>query len=175
MLLPGEPLEQCFHEMMLGWLRSHPQRALAYALASEEHYVAQAFARFWQATTRSEELACQDLATTLGFLRASALGALLDALRSRALSSKVPLQVPADPAAPYTTGHNEGQAVWERIRLLIPDEREQRAAYLFFHCGLKPREIIRCCPEAFSDVQELYRLYSNIIERLQGHAALLFK
>src|SRR6202035_5273393 len=71
-------VEQCFHEMMLGWLRSHPQRVLAYALASEEHYVAQAFARFWQATARSEELACQDLATALGFLRASVLGTLLD-------------------------------------------------------------------------------------------------
>lgn len=168
-------LEQCFHPLMLGWLRSHPQRTLAYALDSEEHYVAQAFAHFWQAIARSKELVCRDLVTALDFLCASVHNALLDALRSSARSRKVLLPVPVDPAAPYATGHNEAQALWEYIRLLIPDEREQRAAYLFFHCGLKPREIIRRYPEAFNDVQELYRLYSTVIERLQGQAPFLFK
>jgi hypothetical protein len=39
---------------------------------------------------------------------------------------------------------------------------------LLFHCGLIPREIVRCCPEAFSDVQELACLRRNIMERLLG-------
>jgi len=67
-------------------------------------------------------------------------------------------------------GHDEGQAVWEGIQRLLPDEREQQAAYLLFHCGLKPEEIVRCCPGAFSDVQELARLRRNIMERLLGYA-----
>ena len=50
---------------------------------------------------------------------------------------------------------------------MLPDEREQRLAYLLFHCGLKPREIIHYCPQEFSSVQEIYRLHRNIIDRLQ--------
>jgi hypothetical protein len=50
---------------------------------------------------------------------------------------------------------------------MLPDEREKRLAYLLYHCGLKPREIVlRCSPE-FPDVQEIYRLNSNIVERLR--------
>src|SRR5438105_3129822 len=49
-------VEQCFHETMIRWLRSHPQREAACSLDSEEHFVAQTFARFWQVTAKSEEM-----------------------------------------------------------------------------------------------------------------------
>jgi hypothetical protein len=166
-------VEQCFHETILGWLQSHPQREAACRLESEEHYVAQAFARFWQETAKGEELAGQTLATALRFLRASLHGALLDALRASSRSKRMPLPEPADPGAPHVQGHDEGRVVWEAIQRLLPDEREQRAAYLLFSCGLKPREIVRCCPEAFSDVQELSRLRRNLMERLLEHADFL--
>jgi hypothetical protein len=161
-------VEQCFHETMLGWLQSHPQKEVACRLDNEEHYVAQAFTRFWQVTARGEEMACQDLATTLCYLRASLHGTLLDAMRASSVSRRVPLPEPAEPGATHVQGHDEGQAGWESIQRLLPDEREQQAAYLLFHCGLTPREIIRCCPVAFSDVQELARLRRNIMERLLG-------
>jgi hypothetical protein len=161
-------VEQCFHETMLGWLRSHPQTEVACRLESEEHYLTQAFARFWQAAARSEELACQDLATTLCYLRASLHDTLLDAMRAPSVSKRVPLPEPTEPGATHVQGHDEGQAGWEGIQRLLPDEREQQAAYLLFHCGLTPGEIIRCCPETFSDVQELARLRRSIMERLLG-------
>src|SRR2546428_761126 len=44
--------------------------------------------------------------------------------------------------------------------------REQRLAYLLYHCNLKPREIVRFCQEEWPDVQEIYRLRRNILERL---------
>ena len=45
-------------------------------------------------------------------------------------------------------------------------EREQRLAYLLFHCGLKPREIVRLRPQEFHNVQDIYRLRCNITEQL---------
>jgi septal ring-binding cell division protein DamX len=54
-------VQQCFNEMMLRWLRSHPQREMACWLDSEEHYVAQGFARFWLATTQKQGLEFQTL------------------------------------------------------------------------------------------------------------------
>ncbi len=62
---------------------------------------------------------------------------------------------------------DDGRDLWQIIQRLIPDEREQRLAYLLFHCGLKPREIVHHLPQEFSDVQEIYRLHRRIIDRLQ--------
>jgi hypothetical protein len=57
--------------------------------------------------------------------------------------------------------------MWEVLRSLIPDEREQRVAYLTFYAGLKPREIARLVPQEFNDVEEIYRLKHITTERLR--------
>ena len=66
--------------------------------------------------------------------------------------------------------NTENGEVWESLHMLLTNHREQRLAYLLFHCGLKPREIIRFCPQEWSDIQEIYRLRSNIMERLLRNA-----
>src|SRR6266581_3220543 len=43
-------------------------------------------------------------------------------------------------------------------------------AYSLYHCNLKPREIVRLCPQEFHKVEEIYRLRRNIIERVQRSA-----
>jgi hypothetical protein len=50
---------------------------------------------------------------------------------------------------------------------LIVDERERRLVFLLYGCGLKPREVVSRCPQEFSDVKEIYRLNTNIIDRLR--------
>ena len=53
---------------------------------------------------------------------------------------------------------------------MLPAGREQRLAYLLYHCGLKPREIVRFCPQEWSDIQEIYHLRRNLMERLLRNA-----
>ena len=60
--------------------------------------------------------------------------------------------------------------VWEKLKALLANPREQRLAYLLFQCGLSPREMVRCCPQEWSDVQEIARLRRTIMERLLCHA-----
>jgi hypothetical protein len=52
------------------------------------------------------------------------------------------------------------------LRSTLSDQRQLRLAYLFFHCGLGPREIVRFCPQEFHDIQEIYRLRRRMMERL---------
>ena len=56
--------------------------------------------------------------------------------------------------------------VWERLQKDLLNVREQRLAYLLFHCGLKPREIIHHCSQEFYDVYEINRLRLYIMKRL---------
>ena len=61
---------------------------------------------------------------------------------------------------------DSGDEVGEILKQMLHDGREQRLAYLLFHCGLKPREILRFCPQEFGDMQEVYRVRRNVVKQL---------
>jgi hypothetical protein len=159
-------MQHCFSGFVLGWFYRHPSRETACRLESEENYVAQAFERFWQATTLTRRLEFSTLAAALQYLRLSLNAAIVDALRAYARSREVSLPEPGDPGEPYVEDVASSSEVWEVLQTMLPDEREQRLAYLLYHCGLKAREIVRFCPQEFSDVREIYRLRRCIMERL---------
>jgi hypothetical protein len=160
-------VQQCLGEIVRGWLRSHPSREGAGRWESEENYVALAFERFWQATAQ-QRLAFKTFAGALVYLRASLHGAMLDTLRAHSRPREVPMPSPGvlgEPQVEDQIDSNEVE-VWEILQTMLPGVREQRLAYLLYHCGLKPREIVRFCPREWNDVQEIYRLRRNILERL---------
>ena len=163
-------VQHCFGGMVRGWLRRHPQREAASRLESEENYVAQAFERFWQATAFNQRVEFSTLAAALQYLRASLNGAILDMLRAYARPIEISLPGPGEPGEPLVEDNTENSEVWESLLMILSNPREQRLAYLLFHCGLKPREIIRFCPQEWSDVQEIYRLRRTIMERLLRNA-----
>jgi hypothetical protein len=148
---------------MRGWLHHHPSREAASRLESEENYVAQAFERFWQATTLTQQVEFRTLAAALQYLRASLNGAILDTLRAYSWPREVSLPQPGEPKVADKT---DGSEVWEILKVLLPNGHEHRVAYLLFHCGLGPREIVRFCPQEFRDIREIYRVRRNIMERL---------
>jgi hypothetical protein len=166
-------VQHCFGGMVRGWLRRHPQREVACRLESEENYVAQTFERFWRATAFNQQVEFSTLAAALQYLRASLNGVILDMLRAYARPREVPLPGPGEPGEPLVEDNTENGEVWESLHMLLSNPREQRVAYFLFHCGLKPREIIRFCPQEWSDVQEIYRLRRNIMERLLRNADYL--
>jgi hypothetical protein len=168
--LAWEVVQQRFNQTVLYWMRVHPMREAACRFDSEENYVAQAFARFWQATVGNKEIEFKTLAAVLRYLRASLHGAIIDTLRTYSRPQQVPLPEPGEPGEPLTEEQENGSGLWEVIRSLIPEGRQQRVAYLLFHCHLKPREIVRFCPQEFSEVREIYFLRRNIFERLLRNA-----
>jgi hypothetical protein len=158
-------LQQCLSELVRGWLYAHPCREAALRWESEESYVALAFERFWQATVQ-QKVAFRTLAGVLAYLHASLNGALLDTLRAYARPREVPLPEPGASGEPSFEDHPDSSEVWEILQRVLPSERELRLAYLLYHCNLKPREIVRFCQEEWPNVQEIYRLRRNILERL---------
>lgn len=169
--LEGDPeawawVQHCFQDMVRGWLRRHPSRVAALRLESEENYVALTFSRFWQATTLTQKVEFRTLAAALQYLRASLHGAILDTLRACLRPKEVPLPEPGEPGEPYGEDQADRSEAWGILQSMLLDRRERRLAYLLYHCGLKPREIVRFCPQEWSDVQEIYRLRRNIMDRL---------
>jgi hypothetical protein len=163
-------VQRCFGEMARGWLRHHPKREVACRLESEENYVAQAFERFWQATAFNQRVEFSTLAAALQYLRASLNGAILDMLRAYARLREVSLPEPGEPGEPLVEDCIDSSEVWDTLHMILSKPREQRLAYLLFHCGLGPREIVRFCPQEWSDVQEIYRLRRTMMVRLFRNA-----
>jgi len=163
-------LQQCLTEVVRGWLHRHSSREVAARLDSEENYVAQAFAQFWQASTQRQQIEFRTFAAALQYLRASLNGALLDTVRAYGRPKEIPRPVLGEAREPWAEDGREGQELWEVIRSYVPNPPEQRLTYLLFHCGLKPREIVRFCPEEFCSVEDIYQLRRTIVERLLRHA-----
>jgi hypothetical protein len=160
----------CFRGFVFGWLHRHPNHTVACRLESEENYVAKAFERFWQATTLTKHMGFSTLAAALQYLRACLNGTILDTLRAYARPREIPLPEPGEVGEPRMEDTSDSSELWEMLRSMLSDQREQRLAYLFFHCGLKPREIVRFCPQEFRDIHEIYRLRRRMMERLLRNA-----
>jgi hypothetical protein len=161
--------QQCLEETVLTWLHEHPNREVVCRGLGEKHLVAQAFERFRQAAVRTQ-MAFETLARVLVYLRASLQGAILDTLRTRSRPGAVSRLVPDQVGEPGVEVPIDSNEFWEALQTPLPSAREQRLVYLLYHCGLRPKEILHCCPQEWSDVQEIYRLRRNIVERLLRHA-----
>lgn len=172
--LQGDPeawvwVQDCFRELVRGWLRHHPSREVARSFESEKTYVALTFERFRQVTTSTQKGAYSTLATALQYLRTSLHGIILDTLRAYAWSKVVSVPEAGESGELYGEAQAASLNVWARIQSMLPNRREQRLAFLLYHCGLGPKEIVRCCPQEWSDVREVARLRRIILGRLLGH------
>lgn len=153
-------LEYCFRQKLASWLRKHPHFREALDLQSEQEYVVQAFARFRQLAV-NKQMEFTSLRDALRCLAASLNSVILEMLRSaRSVNqeSQPPLASPAD--------------LWTALSQALTEERERRLAYLLFHCGFKPAEIVERCSKEFQDLAEVQRLRILILERAMAVSLL---
>ncbi len=136
---------------------------------SPENYINLALERFWMATVHNQKLEFTSLAAALSYLRSSLNGAIVDTLRMYGRSEVVALPEPDLIDEQAKEDQPESYEMWELVRKIITNEREQLLAHLHFYCGLKPREIVRYYAQDFTDVHEVYRLLRNILEKLRRH------
>jgi hypothetical protein len=106
------------------------------------------------------QVACETLSEVMVYLRASLTGAILEALRV----SRRPGTVSS--LWPDGEDHPDKGEVWDRLQARLSNRREQRLAYLLYHCGMEPAEIVLCCPQEWSDVHEVARLRRSIVMQL---------
>ena len=151
--------QRSLEETVLTWLHEHPGSEAACHLYSERHFVALAFERLRQAVVQGQ-VTCETLSEVLVYLRASLSGAILETLRDSKRPGAVSSIWP-DGEDPLDKGE-----LWDRLQARLSNRREQRLAYLLYQCGLEPAEIVRSCPQEWSDVHEVISLRRSILARL---------
>lgn len=157
--------QQRLEKTILAWLNEHPGREAACRWQCEKDLVAQAFERFWQATSQTQAV-FESPVGMLAYLRASLHGAILDTLRISLQPKALSLPGSDKAGQPQMEDQSANLQAWEVFQSMLPDARERRLAYLLYHCGLSPREIVRFCPQEWNDLQEISHLRHVILERL---------
>ena len=152
--------QQSLEETVLTWFHDHPASEAACRLQSERHFVAQAFEQFWHIVVQRQVDCCETFSEVLVYLRASLNGAILETLRTSIWPGAV--------SSPWPDGEDslDRSEVWDQLQAKLSDQREQRLAYLLYHCGLEPAEIVRYRPQEWSDIHEVTRLRRIIFMRL---------
>jgi hypothetical protein len=157
-------LQRRFKEVVLNWMRQHPRGNVACHLNDEEYYVNQAFEHFWRAGTRHLQVESATLTAIMLYLRVCLNAAILEAFREFTRAKVIAM--PNSGAA--NEDHDTSHQIWQIVQRLLPNKREQRMAYLLFHCGFKPDEIANSWPHEFADISEIARLRRKIVELLRN-------
>ncbi len=159
-------LQGCFSENIRVWIRSHASSDIALLYDSEENYIAQTFSRFWVAV-HEQRFEFKSLNGALNYLHATLDGIFKDLIRSHLRSREVPLPDQDSPEEPVVEQPGDELEVWNIIFGLLKDERERRIMKLLYFHGLKPKNILERFPKEFTDVNEIYRVNCNIVDRLR--------
>jgi hypothetical protein len=154
--------QQSPEEIVLTWFHNHPGSDAACRLQRERHFVALAFERLRQAVVQGQ-VAVETLSEVLVYLRTSLNGVILKTLRVSSCPVGISEYSSADRSIEGTL---ESHKVWDWLEAHLSSEREKRAAYLLYHCGLSPIEIVKCCPQEWSNVHEVTRLRCLIFMQL---------
>jgi hypothetical protein len=154
-----------------GWISQHPRREEACSLESEESFVAEAFARFYVLIIH-QQVEFSQLSTALQYLKLSLNSAILNRLRAFSRPPANSMLAPGDISEQVVAESIDTVIVLKILQETFPNAREQRLAYLLFHCGLSPKKIVNTYPQEFQDVQEISRLRHTFFERLLHHLDL---
>jgi len=168
-----EVWQRCFSGIVNGWLHRHPRKEELGRFDSEEHYLAQAFERFWQAMADQQQPAFPQLSTALSYLRASLYGVLLETLRAQKRPSRIAAMEPNNPVGLVLEDDMDARQWWERMQQMFPDVHERLVAYFLFHCNLSPSDIFCVAPQRFRDVEEICHVRRDILERIRLHSDLI--
>ena len=112
-------------------------------------------ALFSQSAVENQKLDISQLSPTLNSLKVSLAGVLLDTFRAN-----------MQPEELQQRDNIVSCRLWERLQHLFPDIREQRLAFLLFHCNLSPSEILLYAPEEFTNKQEICHLRRKMLDRI---------
>ena len=156
------------------WLRRHPAASLASEL--DGYLVNRAFERFWLFVRPERFDTFAGVPALLRYLKLCAHSALMDELREQEKSGRH-TEIAGEHPHPQglerdVIGRIAARELWGAITTETRDEDELIVATLSFLHGLKPQEIRERYPDRYADVAEVYRVKSNLLNRLRRNETI---
>lgn len=166
-----ELLYNQYRPLVAGWVQRHP----LFAGCDEEadYFVNGAFEKMWSRLTPATFERFPDLKSILRYLQMCVNSAIVDFARAREQAGRLEEVEPAALTDSKTAGRNnafshlEQVELWDWLQAQLKDTKEERAVYGTYVLGLKPQELYAHYRDTFRDVNEVYRVKENVLDRLR--------
>ncbi len=167
-----ETIFETYGKLVRGWLRQCGGVDMLNIPMEELETLS--FEKFWHATSHRRAFErFSSLRSLLQYLHTCCSSTVTDALRRRTRDSLL-TDIAVVPSL-HSHSHTERELeerekqehFWQQVCALLHDEQEERVLISYYVLGLKPREILDQFPDEFQDIQDVYRVKRNIMNRLR--------
>ena len=167
-----------YQSLIAGWVYRHP----VFASSDEDvhYFINQAISRLWKALGGGRFSKFPELKSILRYLQLCVNGVLLDYMRAMT-RQKHELEIDyaslenlavETPVETKVIDKERRQDFWQWIESRLNNELERKVIFASYVLGNKPRQIKKQYPEAFQDIQQIYRIKENVISRLRRDPGL---
>lgn len=161
-----------YRNLVSGWLRK--SSGFESASLPLDELITMSFERFWYATSNPDAFdRFTSLPALLQYLRTCCGSTITDHLRRH---KRDQFLTDIDQAYYLASGKKpehelidkeSQERFWRKVRGLLNDEQEETLIRAYFLLGLKPRQIHKRYPDLFPDIQDVYRVKRNIMNRFR--------
>ena len=143
-----------YERQVLAWVYAH--RGFAQTGEDADFFARSALSSFYFALRGPRFARFPALPQVLSYLKLCVHSAVAQYLRDQRPADTEPIDIDADAAYSPDLGENaDVAALWEQVRRLLPDERDQLLARLVFIQDLKPRQVVAAFPGRWADEREV--------------------
>jgi DNA-directed RNA polymerase specialized sigma24 family protein len=171
-----EKIYQIYDPLVASWVRHHS--GLEATDEEVDYFVNCAFDKMWTAVDREKFAQFQSLASLLRYFQTCVHSVIVDYARGNRikttdLDTVANLPSPDSPSIEkYVTDELERHRLWGIVSRLTRDDREIMVLRYSFVYDLKPAQIYAANPDQFENLEELYRIKRNILNRLGRNEVL---
>lgn len=167
-----------YQNLVRGWIRRNS--LLDATDIPLEELTALSYQRFWYATSRVPFTRFPTLQAILQYLNLCCGSAVTDkARRARrepsvsALENHYDLSNENGDGAGYSSMEDDERTLlWQRVEAVARTEAEQILLDACFNMDLPPRRILEAYPDHFHEIQDIYRIKRNLLNRLRNDSVL---
>lgn len=137
------------------------------------------FIRFWQSIAPTRFAMFPSTAALLQYLRCCANGVVIDNHRVHGRVKTVPSDTLVERHLPRVSPDEEAMSrinraeFWRSVNEQLRDEAERIVVHHSYVYGMKPKDIHRSRPDLFGNVQDVYVVKRNVLDRLSRNRELL--
>lgn len=163
----------CWQGRVAAWVRRHPQ--FRYTGEETAYFVNRAFERLWRAVDAEKLERFANPAQLVQYLKLCVHSVILDELRGPGPEQQVAAssmeemgELPSsEPDAAEAALHKvRREELWAAVAVHIRSDEDRVLVEAGLVRGLPPRVIAGRYPALFSNVQDVYRIKRNLLERL---------
>lgn len=168
-------LHDAYLPLVTAWVTRHT--SLARCGEDADYLVNRAFERFWRALRPGRMADFPNVSSLLGYLKACAHGAVLDAARSSPYArcdslDRVEIASAGRGDLERTEARIRAEQLWGTVVAVLANPVSERLAWDTLVLGMSPRQVLDAHPDEWRSIEQVYEAKAALLRRLRSSPEL---